>query len=158
MAGVCAGLDAPDRWELYETVREAAYAALSRRPRHESFVMTNALCVDTPIEVFAWEKVVELAMWRDVPLIAVCLDVAPDENERRLRSEDRIGRKLVDADRLASHCAIDRIQRPDVPEALVLDTTALAPVAAARVIRAHVQGLGGLLRPATRGHLRFKPP
>src|SRR5687768_3965196 len=71
VAIACAGRDGPDRWQLYEVFRSAAYAALARRPRSEVFVFTNALCEDAPREQEAWRHVVDLAMTRNVPLVPV---------------------------------------------------------------------------------------
>jgi adenylylsulfate kinase-like enzyme len=75
VAIVCAGLNGDQRWELYESVRAAAYAALAKQPASETFVMTNGLCSNTPREDTAWRHVVDLAMARGVPLVPVILDV-----------------------------------------------------------------------------------
>jgi gluconate kinase len=61
VAIVCASIDDPDRWTVYESVRRAAYEALAKRPASEIFVMTNALCRKAPREQEAWQHVVA---WR----------------------------------------------------------------------------------------------
>ncbi len=67
----CTGIDDPARWPLYEAVRAAAYQALADRPRSETFVMTNALCLGAAREREAWRHVVALAETRAVPLVPV---------------------------------------------------------------------------------------
>lgn len=57
VAIACAGIGSPEKWPLYETVRSAACAALTRRPQGETFVMTSALCINTPREEAAWKPV-----------------------------------------------------------------------------------------------------
>ena len=57
VAIACSGLHGHERWDLYEIVRAAAYAALARRPPSEIFVMTNALCKNSPREQAAWVHV-----------------------------------------------------------------------------------------------------
>ena len=125
VAIACCGLHDPGRWPLYDAVREAAYAALAARPEAETFVTTNALCEGSPRERAAWRHVVELAACRNARLIPVVLEASPEENRRRLVSADRVGRKLTDSDALASFVERDVIQKPQLPELLVLDVTAL---------------------------------
>jgi gluconate kinase len=155
VAIVCAGLTSPDRWELYETVRSSAYNALVRRPDSEVFVMTNALCKSSDRERIAWRHVVDLARAREAPLIPVVLEVSIEENCRRLQSSDRAGKKLTDPDALLGYMAIDAIQKPDVPELLVLDATALTPEQAADGIRRHIESIKDVLNPASERHLRL---
>lgn len=153
---VCAGLDDPDRWTVYETVRRAAYEALARRPQAEVFVMTNALCRNAPRERRAWERVVELAVARGVPLVPVVLDAAPEELFRRLQSPERAGRKMTDPALLKEFLATDELQRPAVPELLELDVTRLTPVEAATRIGQHVVDRRTRLTPATQRHLEMR--
>ena len=94
VAIACVGFQNPLRWQLYEKVRAAAYEALAALPQTEIFVMTNALCVDSERERFAWEKVVELAMLRGVPLVPVVLETTLEENIRRLTDAKRDEGKL----------------------------------------------------------------
>lgn len=155
VAIVCAGLDGPERWPLYEAVRSAAYAALTRRPAGEVFVLTNALCKHTPHEVDAWRHVVELAIARNVPLVPVVLDLSVEENCRRLQSAGRDNRKMTDPALLRDFIAADEVQRPDVPELLVLDVSALSAEQAAERIRAHLDRVRDALPPATREHLKL---
>lgn len=141
IAIACHGLEDPKRWELYSEVRQAAYRGLRSRPRDEPFVMTNALCSGSAREREAWSHVVDLAMDRQVSLIPVVLEAELAENERRLKSPLRVGRKMVDPKLLREFISADTIQKPDVPELLVLDVTKLSAETAAEVIFGHVSAL-----------------
>lgn len=152
VAIVCHGLSDPARWVLYEEVRRAAYEALRRRPREEVFVMTNALCTNSTRERDAWSHVVDLAVDRGVPLIPIVLEADFAENGRRIQERERVGRKMADPDMLREIMAADTIQRPDVPELLVLDVTKLSSAGAAEAIMHHVDALSaGKLRMASAG-------
>ena len=156
----CTGLRDPGRWELYEEVRRAAYASLAKRPPSEVLVMTNALCTNTPRERDAWDHVVDLAMARHAALVPIVLEADLEENARRIQSTERIGRALSDPAALRSMFATDTIQRPDVPERLVLNVASLSASDAAEAILQHVAKLsagGGMLPAATDKHRRFDP-
>lgn len=155
VAIVSAGFDGPDRRSVYETVRAVAYQALARRPITETFVMTNALCKNTPREREAWKHVVSLAIRRQVPLVPIVLRLDPEENCRRVQSADRIGKKLTDTTVLNNLFEIDTIQEPDVPERLVLDVTDLSAEQAADQIQAHVTKIRPRLLAATEEHLQI---
>jgi len=148
VAIVCTSFDDPDRWILYELVRQAAYASLRKRPLTEIFIMTNALCKNTPREIKAWSHVVELAISRNVPLIPIVLEATSDELVRRLQSADRIGKKLSDPAELRSYFDVDTIQYPAVPELLILDVTNLRPEESAARIEDHLTKIRGSLEPA----------
>ncbi len=159
VAIVCAGLDHPGRWPLYEDVRRAAYAALARHPPGDVFVMTNALLAASRRGQEAWAHVVDLAMARASPLVPVVLDAAPDELCRRVESPERAGRKLADARLLREMLPTGTLQRPDVAELIELDVTRLAPAAAAGAIVTRLRALGehaGGLAPARSEHLRMR--
>ncbi len=147
VAIACAGFDDAARWPLYEQVRSAAYRTLRDRPPGEVFVMTNALCVGSAREQAAWNHVVDLALARQVPLLPVVLQATPEENERRIRSSGRAGRKMTDPGVLRDFMAEDTIQRPPLQELLVLDVTVLTPGEAAEAVVQHLRMLeaaGGL--------------
>jgi hypothetical protein len=155
----CTGLSDPERWPLYDAVRELAYSALANRPKPAIFVMTNALCVHSAREVSAWNHVVDLAIKRQVPLIPIVLEADIEENVRRIQSPDRVGRrKLSDPTILRSISRSDVIQRPNVPELLVLDVTRLAAEEAAEAIATHVSTAtaSDRLKPATDEHRGFR--
>jgi len=151
----CTDINDPARWPLYETVRAAAYRVLADRPRSETFVMTDALCLGAPREREAWRHVVALAEARSVPLVPVVLDADETALLARVQSPERRGRKLADATALAAMIRSDRLLKPDVPERLDLDTSSLAPEEATAAIEAHLSGVAaqGLLTPANARHL-----
>ena len=153
----CTGLNDQQRWPLYDAVRELAYSALAERPKSEKFIMTNGLCVHRVREVIACNHVVDLAIKRHVPLVPVVLEADLEENMRRVQSADRVGRKLSDPTILRSMSRSDVIQRPKVPELLVLDVTLLTAAEAAKAIVTHVSSavLSDRLKPATDEHRSF---
>lgn len=157
VAIVCAGLDDPARWPLYEEIRRAAYTVLAHRPRTETFVMTNALCVGSERERQAWDHVVDLAIARSVPLVPVVLEASFDENARRIQSDDRRGRKLVEPDILSDFMKADRIQKLEVSELLTLDVTRLSADQAADKICDHLSALAPGLERASAKHRRLTP-
>jgi gluconate kinase len=156
VAITCAGLESPDRWTLYEQVREAAYVSLRKCARTDVFVMTNGLCKHNQREIEAWGHVVSLAVSRQVPLVPVVLEASPDENARRVKSAERVGKKLSDPAILRSYFEMDAIQYPAVSELLVLDVTDLMPAEAAEQIEKRVKAIERSLRPATFEHLHFR--
>ena len=151
----CTGINDPARWPLYETVRAVAYQVLADRPRSETFVMTNALCLGAPREREAWRHVVALAEARAVPLVPVVLEADETALLARVQSPERRGRKLADTAALAAMIRSDRLLKPDVPERLDLDTSALGPEEATAAIEAHFSSLAarGYLVPAGARHL-----
>lgn len=156
VAIACAGLDDPQRWPLYEAVRAAAYRILAARPVAEGFVMTNALCVGSARERAAWNHVVDLAVARRAPLVPVVLEAGIEENARRIGDPGRGPRKLTDPALLRGFVAGDSIQRPDVPELLVLDVTALSAEQAAAHICGHLARIGADLPPAADRHRKLR--
>jgi len=153
----CAGIDDPARWPLYEAIRAAAYRVLAERPRAETFVMTNALCVGSPRECESWRQVVTLAETRAVPLVPVVLEADDVVLRSRVQRLERQGRKLTDPNALVEMIRCDRLLKPDVPERLDLDTTHLAAAAAAAAIEAHLLAVRGELAPANARHLVLAP-
>ncbi len=137
----CTGLDDADRWPLYEAVRSAAYTALATRPKDEVFVMTNALCRNSPREVQAWAHIVDLAIKREVPLVPVVLTAELAENVRRVQSADRRG-KLNSPGDLCEMMSVDTIQLPAVPELFVVDSTHFSAEQTAQAVLLHVRALG----------------
>jgi gluconate kinase len=156
VAIACAGLSGEDRWDLYETVRSVAYETLATRPSSEVFVMTNALCKNSPRELEAWKHVVDLAVVRQVPLVPIVLVVEIEENCRRIQSEERVGKKMTDAEELRGYFSVDSIQEPDVPELLILDVTMLTPEKAAERICAYIAEISSNLQTATERHLQMR--
>jgi len=150
LAATVTGHGDPAFWALYDAVRTLTYDALAQRPANEVFVMTNALRVNTPRDLETWSRLVAAATARGAPLVPIVLEAEVEENIRRLQSEERRGRKLTDPERLKGYFADNSIQKPAVPELLVLDITRLAPEDAAARIEAH---LGGIAPPPASARL-----
>ena len=155
VAIVCAGLIGERRWELYERVREAAYTALASQPASEIFVMTNALCADTPREELAWKHVVELAMQRGAPLVPVVMELCLEENIRRIQSPQRAGKKETDPEAVKQWRLHHSLQYPNVSELIVVEVSDLNPEEASHAIIARLDRLRPSLQPATAQHLQL---
>jgi len=146
VAVTASGLDSLKRWAIHEKIRTATYEALSRKPLTEEFVLTNTLYKTGPRDREAWQRVVELAVSRQAPLVPIILEAYSEEfGQREQGSKERIiPRRSQDA---------DFIQYPNVPETFVLDVTCLAPKIAVNVIVAHLGKVRRNLRPAGDRHL-----
>ena len=155
VAIVCCGLNDPERWSVYDTVRRTAYDALAKRPPDETFVMTNALCKGAPRESDAWRQVVDLAMRRNAALVPVVLAVESKELFRRLQSAERVGRKMTDPVLLEAFLETDELQRPAVAERLDVDVTGLSAKDAALQIEKHIAAVRPELAPASEMHLEL---
>jgi thymidylate kinase len=83
-------------WDLYYQVREVAYQRIRVMPLEQVLVMTNPLLSESHREVEAWDAVKQLAADRKDSLVSVTLDCSLDENIRRISSEERRHRKMVD--------------------------------------------------------------
>lgn len=154
VAFACAGYGDADRWPLYEKVRSAAYEVLMNKPKHELFVMTNALCNDATREVDAWGHVVNLAISRSVPLIPIVLNANLPEIQKRIVSPARVN-KLRDPIHLQEMIDKFNLQIPSVPETRQFDVSQLSAIDAADVVVDYVEKIALQFAPATRKHLNF---
>jgi broad-specificity NMP kinase len=153
----CAGFNGAQRWPLYEKVRAAAYETLALLPLSEIILLTNGLCNDTPREELAWRYVVDLAMRRRAPLVPVVLEASLFENLRRVQTVERAARqKLVDPIALEEMTQRGSIQKPAVPELIVVDVTELTVEEAASRILQHLERIKTELKPATFAHLQMQ--
>ncbi len=131
--------------EITQEIRKLLRQHMAQAPRDEVFVLTDAFEEGSEVCEDIFNRVVELAEHRGVPLLSVSLDCTPEENARRLTAEGHgEGRKLTDVDVLMGFRKNLRLLRPDVSHRLDLDTTDLTPEAAAeeilRAARALVAG------------------
>lgn len=129
----------PEYWELYYQVRAAAYRRVLALPLHEMLVMTNALTLESEREREAWAAVKALAAERGVPLVAVTLQCALDENVRRIASEDRRHRKLSEPASLLEWRSSLTLLTDDSVRSLALDNTELSADQAGDAIVAFVR-------------------
>ena len=121
----------PEYWDLYYQVRDAAYRRVQALPSQQVLVMTNALTNESEREREAWAAVKTLAADRGVPLVAVTLQCALDENVRRIASEGRRHRKLDDPAPLIEWRSKLTLLTDDSVRSLALENTSLSPDLAA---------------------------
>ena len=89
--------DTAEYWQVYHQVRDVAYQRVRALPSHELIVMTNALTHESDREQESSAAVKALAVDRGVPVVAIPLQCALEENVRRIASDNRRHRKLTDA-------------------------------------------------------------
>ena len=126
-------------WELYYQVRDVAYGRVRALPSNDVLVMTNALLRESPREVEAWSAVEGLARDRSDRLVAVTLECSIAENVRRLRSEERLQRKLADPELLMEWRSKYTLLTTDSEHSLTIDNSDLSADQAADKIVAVVQ-------------------
>lgn len=130
-------------WDIIMTIRREALRAMTEIARPDaSFVLTNALMEDDPLDHEAFAEVVEVSRKRGAtfaPVILTASDAAHDERIPSPEREDRL--KMTDA----AGAALVRQRRPllriDHPNRLDLDTTILPPERAAQLIIEHAERL-----------------
>ena len=118
-----------------DTVR--ALRALARTrildlPAGEPVILTDAKFADSAWGNELWDDTLAIARERGVPLLVVVVECEPSENDRRLRSPERMGkRKPVDDTLLRADRHGRVLLRRDADGVLELDVTRLAPGEAA---------------------------
>jgi shikimate kinase len=137
------GHSSPDRWKLYYQVRDVAYRWIQTMPAGQTLVMTNALLNESEREREAWAAVKKLAGDRGATLASIILDCSLEENVRRLGSEDRRHRKMIDPIPLTEWRAQYTLLTDDATHSLRVDTTERSPEQAADEIVAFVRTIDG---------------
>ncbi|WGH77679.1 AAA family ATPase [Jannaschia ovalis] len=118
--------------QTFEEIRAIAFARILDLPPATPVILTDSLFTDSDRAQTAWDAVLGLARTRGGPYLIVVLDCAQSENERRLRSPERMGkRKPMDGTFLRP----DRYDRDPIARGgdrvLRLDTTDLTAAEAA---------------------------
>lgn len=133
----------PRAWDLIMTVREQALTAMAElAPAEDSFVLTNALFEGDPLDRIVLEQVMDVAGRRGSIFVPVVLTASDEAHTARIPSQDRQERlKMTDAEGAARVRKANRLLDIAHPNRLDLDTTHLAPEAAARTIISHVESL-----------------
>jgi thymidylate kinase len=131
---------APEYWDLYYQIRDVAYRWVRSMPSNHVLVMTNALLAESDRECEAWDAVKALAGDRSDTLVSVTLDCSLEENIRRLRSEERRHRKLVDPEPLIEWRSRYTLLTDDTTRSLGLDTSGRKPDQVADDIIAFARG------------------
>ena len=125
----------PRHAALRREVRTAIFRATCALPADIPLILTDALA-STDHDLFTPTQ--KLAQARKAPMICVTLNIQPDENIRRLQSDDRKSRaKLTDPSVLETLRARHDLLSPN--DALQVDVTALSAQAAATEIQIGLQ-------------------
>lgn len=130
-------------WELIMTIRRQALIAMAEIARPDaSFILTNALMEDDPMDHTAFAEVVAVAQQRNATFVPVLLTASDAAHDARIPSADREARlKMTDASGARSVRTKRRILGGRHPNRFDLDTTDIAPEVAARLIIEHAEHL-----------------
>jgi hypothetical protein len=127
-------------WPLVARVRGAVLEAIATlAPRSQSFIFTYAGTDEDAADRKAFEDYREVASRRGARFVPVRLLCEGDELARRIQSEARHGRKLVDAEEAFRNVRSFTVLGASTPNALTLDVTRLSAEAAAAAIIAHIR-------------------
>lgn len=119
---------------LRNAVREVTLDHAERLAPSVSIILTDAL-VDDPDDTALFERFRHLARSRNACLVAIVLEIAQDENARRLVSPGRSDSlKLTRVDVLSAMRSQYRLLRPSDVEIIELDVTDLSAAEAATQI------------------------
>lgn len=136
-------------WPLIMTIRRQALTAMAELARPDaSFVLTNALMEEDPIDHAAFADVMDTATRRGATFVPVLLTASDLAHAERIPAPERAARlKMTDADGAARKRATSAILKVAHPNRLEIDTTDILPEAAARRIIEHARALGASNRP-----------
>jgi hypothetical protein len=130
-------------WPLIMTIRRQALSAIVRLAAPEaSFVLTNALLDDDPMDRQALDEVIEAARQRGSVFVPVFMTASDAAHAARIPSPEREFRlKSTNVSKAEHKRRTRELIRLDHPNRLDLDTTDLPPSEAARLIIEHAERL-----------------
>lgn len=131
----------PERaWDLIMTIRRQALTAMAEiAPERASFVLTNALMEEDPMDREAFDEVVATSEKRGGVFVPVILRASDAAHAVRVPSAERETRlKMTDVDGALAARARE-ILRVTHPNRFDLDTSDIEPQEAARRIIAHAE-------------------
>lgn len=134
----------PDRaWDLIMTIRRQALMAMAEiAPPEANFVLTNALMEADPRDWEAFNEVAETSEKRGGVIVPVILTASDAAHAARVPSAERETRlKMTDVEGAAKARAAKELLRVDHPNRFDLDTSAISPAEAARLIVAHAEAV-----------------
>jgi len=128
-------------WEKIAGIRRIVLDTIAELARPgASFLFTNELYEEMPVDRRLYEDIAILAAKRQALFVPVILHCEPEELYRRVASPERAVRfKLRNADRTRENIRTNRLLHVDHPNCLELDVTYLSPIQAAQAIIAHVE-------------------
>ncbi|BDP41142.1 hypothetical protein DAETH_11110 [Deinococcus aetherius] len=130
----------PEAWVFASRMRAVLREAVQEAPRELSHIFTIYL-TNRPGEAESLERFRALADARGATFVPVWLSCAPDELARRLPLPERAERlKLRDPEQLQTLLR-EAGTLPPPPDAILVDTAALAPADAALLIASHAGAL-----------------
>lgn len=130
-------------WDMIDVIRGEAFKAIEElTPPDTSFVLTNCLLENDPLDRPMYEQVAALATRRGNAFVPVLLRASDEAHAARIGSPDRHERlKHTDIASALEKRHSTELLRIDHPNRLDLDTTDLPPETAARKIIAHAESL-----------------
>lgn len=130
-------------WHLIGVIREQAFIAMTDiAPGHASFVLTNALFENDPLDRPAYERVLETAQKRGSTFVPVILGASEAAHDARVGSPERHERlKLTDIEAGRRKRQSAEILRIDHPNRLDLDTSDIPAAETARRIIDYAEAL-----------------
>lgn len=130
-------------WDMIAVIRAEAFKAMEHlTPPETSFVLTNCLIEDDPLDRPMFEQVEALAARRGNVFVPVLLRASDAAYAARIGAPDRHERlKHTDVPSALQKRQTTELLRVGHPNRLDLDTTDLPPDAAARQIIAHAESL-----------------
>ena len=133
-------------WDRVEEVREVMYQSIVElSPPDWSFVVTNVVRANDPIEAKTVERVHQLAGERGCRHLAVSVRCDRDEVLSRVTSPDRSSRhKWTDPDGVARYMTETQMMDLSAYDTLDLDTTSQTPEQSANAILTHLDLTGGV--------------
>ena len=128
-------------WGLIMTVRRQALTAMADlTPPERSFVLTNALMQDDPLDHECYADVLDAAERRGSRFVPVILSASDAAHAERIPTAEREARmKMTDAVGAAKVRSNRPLLGVSHPNRLDIDTTTLPPDQAARLIIAHAE-------------------
>jgi hypothetical protein len=134
----------PTFYETVRAVRDIAYGRLRELPATTPVVLTNWYSQDSAWGAENWDEVIALARRRGCPLLVVILTCSPEENVRRIQSEDRVWkRKPRNPEMIGANSAGRPLLDHGGDALLRLDVTSLSAETAAESIAKWVRRMTG---------------
>jgi hypothetical protein len=132
----------PTFYQTVRAVRDIAYARVLELPATIPVVLTNWYSQDSAWGAENWDEVIALARRRRCPLLVVILTCSPEENARRIESNERATKRKPQDSELVSANRVGRPLLDHGGDALLrLDVTSLSAQTAAQRIAEWIAGM-----------------